>query len=158
MTVNQNSDNSTWNRFRKKRKKPLRDIQLPHGLQEKVGKQYLTAVVMTIAIIILAIYYRSPSHLFGIVIPVALIYLGINTTYDFDDGNIEELAVVCTSVNTYKMRDTTHVVFRTEDNPPKYFSFIIPGKHEADKLIPNSSYVIYFNSDHPESLLGYVQL
>lgn len=135
--------------------KKLRQIQLPSGLRLTVGKRYLTALAMILAIIAMAIYDKRPSYLLGLAIPAALIYLGVSTTLDFQSGAIEELAVICTSVRTYKARETTHVVFRTEDETPRYFAFVLPGKSHSEKLIPNSAYVIYFQSDRPESLLGY---
>lgn len=133
----------------------LRSIDLPTGLQKKVIKQYLTALLMAFAVIALAIYNNSPTYLFGLMISAGLVYLGISTTFDFDDGKITELAVICTSVRTYHMRNTTHVVFRTNEDTPKYFSFIIPGKKVSNELIPNSGYIIYFHKKNPETLLSF---
>lgn len=134
-------------------KRKFREIVLPSGLQQKVTKQYLAAFFMTIVIITFAVYYREARYLFALFIPSALIYLGVSTSYAFDEGNIIEVAVICTSVNTYRMRDTTHVTFRTNDDPPKYYNFILPGKTE--KIFPNSGYIIYFNCTQPDRLIGY---
>lgn len=111
---------------------------------------------MAFLVVFLAVFYKTPSYLFGLVIPAGLVYLGISTTHDFDDGSIVELAVLCTGVATYKLRKTTHVTFRTDDDPPKFLSFILPGKEE--KIFPNSAYIIYFNQRQPETLLGYTAI
>lgn len=133
----------------------LYNIDLPTGLQRKVIKQYLTALLMAFAVVILAIYNKSPAYLSGLMISMGLVYLGISTTFDFDAGEIIELAVICTSVRTYHMRNTTHVIFRTDEDTPKYFSFIVPGKKVRNELIQNSGYVIYFRKKAPETLLSF---
>ena len=66
--------------------------------------------------------------------------------------------MVCTSSETFRLRDTTHVVFRTDEEVPQYFSFVVPGKNQQEKFIPNSSYVIYFREDRPHELIGFLQL
>lgn len=133
----------------------LRKIELPTALQRKVYKQYLTAIIMVLFLIFLSVYTKNTGYLPGLLIPAGLVYLGIRTTLDFDSGEIIELAVICTSVHTYLMRDTTHVIFRTEEETPRYFSFVIPGKKVSKSLIPNSGYIIYFQKNTPETLLGF---
>ena len=77
---------------------------------------------------------------------------------EYDEGKILEVPVVCTSSETFRLRDTTHVVFRTDEEVPQYFSFVVPGKNQQEKFIPNSSYVIYFREDRPHELIGFLQL
>lgn len=135
------------------RRKSLREIDLPSGLEKRVLKQYFTAILMGLIVLGLAIYYREPSYLWALAIPAGLVYLAVTTTYEYNDGKITELAVICTSVNTLKLRRSTHVTFRTDDDPPRYYNFIIPGK--VENIFPNSGYVIYFSQAQPDKLLGY---
>lgn len=139
-------------------RKSLWEIQLPTGLQRKVAKQYIAAATVTLLISILAIYYMTPIYLAGLAIPAALVYLAASTAYDFDRGAIEELAVVCNNVTTYLMRDTTHVTFRTNDEDPRFYSFVIPGKTAKRDLIPNAPYLIYFKPERTGALLGFTPL
>ena len=136
----------------------LRQIDLPSALQRRVWIQYLAAVGLTLAILVMGGYYHNPTYLIGLLIPVALVFLGVTTTMEYDEGKILEVPVVCTSSETFRLRDTTHVVFRTDEEVPQYFSFVVPGKNQQEKFIPNSSYVIYFREDRPHELIGFLQL
>ena len=140
------------------RKKSLREIQLPTGLQRKTVKQYMTAAVIALLVVILAIYYTPPISLPGLAIPAALVYLAASTAYDFDRGSIMEVAVICNNVSTYPMRDTTHVTFRTDGEDPRFYSFVIPGKSARHDLLPNAPYLIYFRPEQPGTLLSFTQL
>lgn len=140
------------------KRKPLRDIQLPTGLLRRVTKQYMTAAGVALAVIILAAYYKTPTYLPGLAIAAALAYLATSTAYDFDSGGITELAVICNNVNTYPMRDTTHVTFRTDDDDPKFYSFVIPGKSARRTLTPNAPYLIYFKTERTGTLLAFTPL
>ena len=137
--------------------KRLRDINLPSGLMRRVIKQYLVAAAISIISIWFCIYYKEVTFLVGLAIAGWVVYMGIGTTYDYAEGKITELAVLCASVNEVALRKQTRVIFRTADEIPTYFEFLLPGKRSKD-FSPNFSYVIYYKEDDPKNLLGYVQL
>ena len=135
----------------------LRDIVLPDGVATKVHRQYFVALLITLASIVLAIAYKEASYLTGFIIALALLYLGISTKYDYAYDRITELPMLCVSASTTPGRNTTRVVFRTDDEIPAYMEFIIPGK-SRDVFLPNYAYIVYFRPDKPKELVGYTQL
>lgn len=157
--VDEDKTEETENAEKSEENKPKRlwEINLPTGVQQKVLKQYLTAVGIAILTMWTCIYYNEPKYILGLLISGVLVYLGISTTLDYADGKIIELPVICSSVVSPVFQKTTNVVFRTNDDIPKYFEFVIPGKVK-NGLYPNYAYVIYFKEDDPKSLIGYTQL
>lgn len=135
----------------------LKDIQLPDGIQKRVITQYLTAIVIAILTTWVAIYYKNPMLAAGYLIAGALVLLGINTKLDFASGSIIELPVICASVSMAPLRDTTRVVFRTNNEIPSYYEFYVPGRHK-DTFLTNYAYIIYYKASSPKTLLGYTQL
>lgn len=135
----------------------LKDIFLPDGLYRRVMKQYALAIVFVIISIVLCIVNTEPVYLCGFIVSGVLTYLGISTTLDFANGKIVEIPVICASVNTVAMRKITRVVFRSNDDFPTYYEFLIPGKADT-RINPNYAYIIYFNPDVPRELLGYTPI
>lgn len=135
----------------------LRDIPLPDGLYRRVVQQYALAAAFVIISIVLCILYKEPVYLCGFIISGVLTFLGISTTLDFANGKIIELPVICASVNVIAMRKTTRVVFRTNEDFPTYYEFLVPGKSE-NSINPNYAYIIYFDPDKPRELLGYTPI
>ncbi len=135
----------------------LRDIVLPDGVATKVHRQYFGALLIALASIVLAIAYKEASYLTGFIIALALLYLGISTKYDYAYDRIVELPMICVSASTAPGRNTTRVVFRTDDEIPSYMEFIIPGK-SRDVFLPNYAYIVYFRPEKPKELVGYTQL
>lgn len=134
----------------------LLDVQLPTGLQRQIVKQYLFAALCFIVTSVACAYFREPTILVGFIASGMLIAKGISLTLDYADGKIQELAVICASVNRSITRKSTRIVFRTNDDVPRYFTFHIPG--DKRDILPNYAYVIYFDPRCPFALLGYTQL
>lgn len=135
----------------------LRDIDLPDGLRRRTVKQYLSAGAVALFFIWVSLAFHRPSCLAGLAISAALVLSGVMMTLDYAAGRISEVPVICASVTTGALRNTTHVVFRTQGEMPAYFEFFVPGR-VRNAFQPNYAYVIYFRADAPNSLLGYVQL
>ena len=135
----------------------LRDIELPDGLRRRTVKQYLSAGAVAIFFVWISLAFHRPSCLAGLAISAALVLSGLMMTLDYASGCISELPVICASVSTGALRNTTRVVFRTQGEVPAYFEFFVPGR-VRNAFQPNYAYVIYFRADAPNTLLGYLQL
>lgn len=133
------------------------DVALPDGIRKRIMKQYFTAAAIAFLTMLLSIGYKQPLYLVGFIISGVLIYLGLMTRVDFVEGNIEEIPVICASVNRGFLRKTTRIVFRTTDDVPTYYEFIVPGKME-NEISPNYAYVIYFRARNPKELIGYTAI
>lgn len=132
-------------------------IPLPTGLHTRVVKQIVTAIVVAIITIVLCIFYMTPQCLIGFAVSGALVYLAISVKIDYRSGKIKEHCFICASVNSMPLRKTTRIVFRTQEEIPLYFEFIVPGKKNVE-FIPNHVYLVYFREDQPKELLGYTSL
>lgn len=135
----------------------LSDIVLPDGLQRRVLKQYGMAIAVALFSIVLCVVYKEPTYLCGLIITGVLIYLGIETKLDFAAGKIMEIPVICASVNAIAVRKSMRVVFRSNDEFPTYYEFIVPGK-DTSRINPNFAYIIYFDPNKPKELLGYTPI
>lgn len=135
----------------------LRDIILPDGIHRRVMKQYLTGAAVAVLTLWICVYYRNPAYVAGFAISGALVFFGISTKLDYAAGSIQELPVICASVTVGTFRNTTRVVFRTQEDIPSYFEFFVPGRLR-NTFLPNYAYVIYFKQDTPKSLLGFTQI
>ena len=135
----------------------LRDIDLPDGLRRRTVKQYLSAGALALFFIWVSLAFQRPSCLAGLAISAALVLSGVLTSLDYAAGRVSEVPVICASVTTGGLRNTTRVVFRTQGEIPAYFEFFVPGR-VRNAFQPNYAYVIYFRPDAPNTLLGYVQL
>ena len=132
-------------------------IILPTGLQMRVMKQYLMAIAVTILTIVLVIVYKTPQCLAGFVVAGTLVYMAITTKYDYRDGKIKELCLLCSSITPMKVRNSARLIFRSQDDIPLYYEFILPGKKHSEFML-NQVYVVYFKEDDPKNLLGHTPL
>ena len=135
----------------------LKDIDLPDGLRRRTVKQYLSAGALALFFIWVSFAFHRPLCLAGLAISAALVLSGLMMTLDYAAGRISEVPVICASVTTGALRNTTRVVFRTQGEIPAYFEFFVPGR-VRNAFQPNYAYVIYFRADAPNTMLGYVQL
>lgn len=135
----------------------LRDITLPDGIHRRVMKQYLTGAAVALLTVWVCVYYRNPACAAGFAISGALVYFGISTKLDYAAGSIRELPVICASATVGTLRNTTRVVFRTQEEIPSYFEFFVPGRLR-NTFLPNYAYIIYFKQDAPKILLGFTQV
>lgn len=134
----------------------LRDIMLPSGLQDRYIKGFIGAFIVAIISTILLVMYKTPQCCIGYVVAGALVYLSISIKLDFASEKIIELSVICTSVSFRVGSKSVKVGFRTNDDVPRYYSFIVPGK--AEQFNENHVYAIYFRENDPQKLLAYIEL
>lgn len=129
-------------------------IPLPTPLEKRTMAQYAVAGLVTFICVLLSIYYKEISFLVGIIISGFLAYQAIATSIDFANGQICEIAVICTHVTESKLRNKTQITFRTDDEKPIFYQFDIPGK-KSNEFQVNMVYVIYFNINNPRLLMTY---
>ena len=130
---------------------------LPTPLHRRMIGCYLFAGAVTVASIVFSIYFRQPRLLLGILVAGYVAYIGYSMRRDYFNGDILEVVLICSSVAARPLRNTTKVIFRTDDEIPDYYSFIVPKKW-AEDFAPNVAYLIYFNAKTPSQLLTYEQI
>ena len=141
---------------------------LPTGIKTLVIKRVAGAIIVGLLTLVFTIMTKNPRALFGLVVVAYLVYLAVSVVQDFRKERIIELPVMCTSCTISTARKIVSstispssakstVVFRTLDEEPSYYTFIVPG-NRTEEIQPNVTYVIYFNENNPTQLLGCVQL
>ena len=129
----------------------------PSGLQLRETKLYLVAGAATIATTVLIVNYKTIQCLIGYVLAGVLVYLALSVRADYYEGKISELCLICASVTQRHVRNTTQVMFRTQEDLPKYYEFIVPGNNQAN-FKANQVYLVYFREENPKQLLGHTQM
>ena len=149
-SFNQESEDET------SREEPSRE-DLPTALQRRQFGCYIFSGLLAIFSIILAIYFKELRLLIGILIALYIAYMGFSIKRDFLRGDIIEALLICSSVAANPLSKNAKVIFRTDDDVPDYYSFIVPKKW-TENFTPNVMYLVYFNTHTPNNLLGYEQL
>jgi|GEM_PF-5200623 hypothetical protein len=129
----------------------------PSGLQLRETKLYLVAGAATIATTVLIVNYKTIQCLMGYVLAGVLVYLALSVRADYYEGKISELCLICASVTQRHVRNTTQVMFRTQEDLPKYYEFIVPGNNQTN-FKANQVYLVYFREENPKQLLGHTQM
>ena len=138
------------------------DAPLPYALAGHRLKLYAVATVFVVAGIAIAIYLKSFAPLLLVLFSGYFWWQGFNVLRRYRSCLIREVAVLCTSVKPSRIRDAMTLTFRTvgdEANPDQeYFKFLNQPKRTADEFVVNSPYVIYFDTESPQTLLGYIDI
>lgn len=128
---------------------------LPEALSNLRIKQYCFAVIAFFASIGFAIGLKDWRILFFILLSLYLAYSGYSLGTKYKNGDIEEHLLVCSAVRPSTLKDNVTVSFRTDEDIPAFYQFVIPGKKNAEKFIPNTVYVLYVAKSDPTHILTY---
>ena len=134
---------------------------IPQPLMQYVFKLCIGAFLCFVVSITSAITCSSimPLILLG---GTALFVFKIYVLFcNYQQGNIEEIAVICTGLKASRIRDRVTVTFREVNDTEELqrcFKFIIPSKKTQDEFIVNSSYLIYFDKNNIDILLAWANI
>lgn len=131
-------------------------ITLPTKLAELCRKQLVVAAGICIGSASFAIAMKNGRFLMFMVFALLLAYRAFNIRKSFFNGAIVEEAVICTSVRRSVVKDSVVVSFRTDEDTPRFFQFVVPDKRLMDQFIPNATYIVYFNIYEQTRLLAYI--
>ncbi len=137
-----------------KKKVRVRDVDLPTGLREQVYKIYLLACVAALVTTVAMIVLKSLELAVGYFFAFCFLGLGYTTHKDYGAGKIDERVLLCTSIDRLTMRNQVRVVFRTQEEIPTYYSFVI-AKKRGKLLLPNIVYIVYSRNNQ---LVAFQQL
>ena len=129
---------------------------LPTALQQMIIREILFSIVLLIFVLTLTFWEKNPRYLAGLIIAAFFAYQAYSVKLDYREGKIREESVRCVSIHPRRNRKDQRVVFRTEDDPPRYFEFLLPAS--SPSLLPDAVYVIYYRQAEPGKLLAYLEL
>lgn len=127
--------------------------ELPLGLERFLLKMILVGIGSGVAFIAFSLYLHTTNILLGLLISFAFCLRGFSIPSLWEKGKIQEIAVVCVSVNKERFKKQMAVTFRTaNEETPIYFTFSRPtteySNYESGRI-----YAIYICDNTPEQLL-----
>ena len=144
------------------------DNSLPTPLFRLVVRQFAFAAVFVVLAVVCAIVTKRVGALAVSIIGAYMAYLGAMIIRDYRNGEILEIPLICTSATISMARKVmsstispsaakTTVTFRSADEYPTYYNFVLTGNRE-NEFFPNVPYMVYFRKNEPKELLGYIQI
>lgn len=152
---NESVDNS------KKQSKIDAIVPLPTQLVNYRNKNYFVSVAILGLGTAFSIYVRewSPTLLCA-VFSVFFLWKGASVASKYKSGRIAELAATCTGIRPSFYRDRFTVTFAAQsgDDEFVYYKFTVPNKRNREEFVVGAVYIIYFDRDASQTLLGYILL
>ena len=136
-------------------------LPLPTSLVNYRNKNLLVSAITLAAGLLFTATLRTWSAC--IICTLASVYLAfkaISVEHDYNSGNIIEITAVCMGIQPSFYRDWLTATFasKTDEGESSYFKFIVPDKRLQDDFIVGAPYVLYYDRDAKNLLLGYVQV
>ena len=91
---------------------------------------------------------------------VFLAMKAVSVEHDYNCGRIVELAAFCTGISPSFYRDRLTATFTAEsdDGTQAYYKFTVPNRRLLDDFIVGALYVLYYDREQKNLLIGYVQI
>lgn len=139
------------------------DCVLPSGIEKRVHQRYLIAIAICIISFLCVIYYKDFHYIVGVVLAAYFAYLGKSLKRDWNNGRIEEIVLICNSIQDVRGVGTgakriQNVSFRTTDEIPQYYVFRWTGGKKDNPFHEGAVYVIYYDPMSPHELQGFQEL
>ena len=134
------------------------DDYIPTAIIQYRQKQFFLAGLLAGISLLCCLVFRSFSPTVFLIGTVYYAHVGMNAVKMYKQGEIYELAAICSGTKPGQIKNRTMVTFRVEldDGGFTYFKFYLPGKKVDDDFIVNAPYVIYFSKNNPQYLISYV--
>lgn len=129
----------------------------PELLSRKQSLEYLVAGVIVVGAIICTLTFKLPKALLLALLGLVFVYKGLQLKVRWESGRIVQQVLICQSVRKSSVKDRINLTFFNGDEEnPLYYSFLLPGKRNADDFIIGAVYIVYFDLDNPKELITYM--
>lgn len=135
-------------------------LPLPTQLVNYRNNNYFVSAAVLILGTAFSIYVRewTPSLLCAL-FAAFFLWKGATVSRRYNSGRIIELTATCTGVRPSFYRDRFTVTFAAQsDDDFLYYKFTVPNKRNQEEFVVGAMYIIYFDRDSAQSLLGYILL
>ena len=145
-----------------KTKKQLKSdsiLLLPSQLVNYRNQNFFASVSILALGIAFSAYVRELTPvLLCTIFSAYFIWKGISIESRYSCGKIAELTATCTGIlpSFYRDRFTVTFAAQTDEDSFVYYRFIIPNKRNREEFVIGGVYVIYFDRDNSNSLLGHL--
>ncbi len=147
-----------------KTEKPLNSdliLLLPSQLVNYRNKNYFASAAVFILGVAFSLYVREKAPaLLSTLFSAFFLWKAASVANRYSSGKIAELTATCTGIMPSFYRDRFTVTFaaQSDDQDYVYYKFVVPNKRSREEFIIGAMYVIYFDRDAVNSLLGYLLL
>ena len=144
-----------------KHKKNIAILPLPTSLVNYRKKNIYMSILSLAAGALFTMTLRTWAAL--LICSFMSIYLAVKAVrveHDYNSGRIVELVAVCTGIKPsfYKDRLTATFTAETDGGTQAYYKFAVPNKRLQDDFIVGAPYVLYYDRELKNLLIGYVQI
>lgn len=139
--------------------------ELPGPLYGYKRKLDILALLITIAIIVIAIVSKTWQTVLFLAIPAYLVVKAFLLLRKWNLGAIRGASCTCTQLRKSAIKDRILVTFLVngteeeeegeEGDGPVYLQFSVPGKKRADEFVVSARYQVYFYTDQQSTLIAY---
>ena len=145
----------------KKQNKNIAILPLPTLLVNYRKKNIYMSVLSLAAGVLFTVTLRTWSAF--MICSFMAAYLAVKAfkvEHDYNSGQIVELTAVCTGIRPsfYKDRLTAPFTAESDDGTLAYYKFTVPNKRFQDDFIVGAPYVLYYDREMKNLLIGYVQV
>lgn len=134
-------------------------VEIPAALLRYEVKMYVTGFALLVGAIGAVVYLKAPHPLILLLGVAFFAYKGLTMKKRFLNGEIREVAAICSGAKVSQLRDHATLTFRTpkvnEYDNVEFFNFENQTKRSVDKFIPGQPYLIYYDIENPHNLLCY---
>ena len=136
-------------------------LPLPTQLVNYRNKNYFVSAAVLVIGTSFSIYVCewTPTLLCAL-FAVFFLWKGATVSRRYSSGRIIEVTATCTGVRPSFYRDRFTVTFAAQSNNDGfiYYKFTVPNKRNREEFVIGAMYIIYFDRDADQSLLGYILL
>ena len=136
-------------------------LPLPTQLVNYRNKNYFVSVAVLVLGTAFSVYVHEwTPTLLGALFAVFVLWKGATVSRRYSSGRIIEVTATCTGVRPSFYRDRFTVTFaaQSDDDGFIYYKFTVPNKRNREEFVVGAMYIIYFDRDIAQSLLGYILL
>lgn len=136
-------------------------LPLPTSLVNYRNKNLLMSAASLAAGLLFSATLRTWSaFIICLLASVYLSFKALSVEHNYNCGRIVEIAAVCTGIRPSFYRDRLTATFTSDnaDGDSSYFRLFVPDKRLQDDFIVGAPYVLYYDRDSKNLLIGYVQI
>lgn len=132
-------------------------FSLPTALEKQVTKRFLTAFLLAFVGILFCIEIKRMEGLAFVALGAYMVWTGISIILDWHSGKVTELLLTCVSIETHVANSRTRVTMITDDVPPEYYIYNLPGG-QKDVMPQHIPCLVYVKDTTPDLIIAWMTL
>ena len=126
-------------------------VVFPPVLLRRIVSSAIVCVIISAIVVGLVIGTKDTTFCFGFIFPLYLAYVAVSTWYDYRNGKIEELVLVCVTVTT--RFSAVEIIMEDVLNEKTYRFY--DAKNNCP-FVPGMVYTVYVKKSNPNRIIEHV--